>query len=589
MRRKRIIWHILPYHFLIVIIALVAVSWYASTTVRQFFIEETKRGMEERARLLRQYIIYDKGVSLEDIETVDALCDTIGAISGMRVTLILPSGKVAGDSENDPATMVNHADRPEIISAFRGKTGNSIRYSETLKRNQLYVAIPVIVEGKLIAVIRTSVHLVSLEESLGWMTTRIFWAGLLIACLALIVGGIISRKITGPLEAIRKGAERFAGDDLDYRLPQQGLLETDTLSEVMNDMAQRLAVRIENTRRQRMEQEAIFSSMNEGLLVVDNDEKVIRMNPLAREIFETGTLDVIGKSIQEVVRNYEVEQLAGKLISGEKTEEIELKLSEDKYYSISGAPLYDREGKNQGAVIMLRDIARLRKLENIRRDFVANVSHELRTPITTIKGFAETLLDEGGNNPEKLERFLKIISRHADRMNFIIEDLLTLSRLQQTQSGEERFELLNIQDVLDETLDFCLASGEENDIEIITEFPEDLQIKAVPVLISQAISNLVDNAIKNSDPGSRVKIIVTEEEDSVYIDVIDRGRGIGEKHLPRIFERFYRVDRARSRREGGTGLGLAIVKHIAQVHGGSVEVESELGKGSRFRIIIPAD
>lgn len=588
MRQRRIIWHILPYHFLIVIIALVGVSWYASSTVRHFFIDETERGLEERARLLREYMFREGPEFLYDIDTADAICDTIGAVSGMRVTLILPSGRVAGDSEKDPLLMENHAHRPEVISAFRGESGSSLRYSETLKRNHLYVAVPVYEEGRLLAVIRTSVPLVALEESLGWMNNRIFWAGLVAAVLALVMGWLVSRKITGPLETIRRGAARFARDDLDYRLPRQGLLETDTLSEVMNDMAERLAVRIENARRQSMEQEAIFSSMNEGLLVVDNDEKVMKMNPLAREIFGIGGRDVIGKPIQEVVRNYEVEKLAGKLISGVNPEEIEIKLGEEKYYSVSGAPLYGADGENQGAVIVLRDIDRLRKLENIRRDFVANVSHELRTPITTIKGFSETLLDERGSNPEKLRRFLKIISRHADRMNYIIEDLLTLSRLQQTQNGEERYSRLNIQDVLDETLDFCLAGAEDRDIEIITEYPEDLYIRAVPVLISQAISNLVDNAIKNSDPGSKVKIIVTEDEESVYIEVIDRGRGIGEKHLPRIFERFYRVDRARSRREGGTGLGLAIVKHIAQVHGGRVEVESELGKGSKFTIIIPA-
>ncbi|MDZ7859850.1 MAG: ATP-binding protein [Candidatus Krumholzibacteriota bacterium] len=587
MRRKRIIWHILPYHFLIVIIALVAVSWYASATVKNFFIEETGRGLEERAKLIKLHILGDQSTNLRDIETIDALCDTIGVVAGMRVTLILPSGRVVGDSDKDPAIMENHANRPEVISAFKGGTGSSIRYSETLKRNQLYVAVPVIEAGKLVAVIRTSVHLGSLEESLGWMTGRIFWAGLVAAILALIVGGIVSRKITGPLKVIRKGAERFAGDDLSYRLPQQGLLETDVLSEVMNDMAERLAIRIENTRRQKMEQEAVFFSMNEGLLVVDKDEKIMKMNPQARKILDTGNRDVVGSPIQEVVRNYEVEQLAKKLIAGEKTEEIEIKLAEESYFSVSGATLYGREGENQGAVIMLRDIARLRKLENIRRDFVANVSHELRTPITTVKGFAETLLDEKGRDPEKQERFLRIISRHADRMNYIIEDLLTLSRLQQTQGGEERFQLLNIQDVLDETLDFCMANSEDKNIEIITEYPEDLFIRAVPVLISQAISNLVDNAIKNSEPGGKVKIVITEDEESVYIDVIDNGRGIGEKHLSRIFERFYRVDRARSRREGGTGLGLAIVKHIAQVHGGCVEVESELGKGSKFRIVIP--
>jgi len=586
MRAKRVIWHILPYYFLIIIIALVAVSWYASSSVKRFYVDEKTTELEERA-LLVKHRIFSGNAGIGDQEALDAMCDTLGAISAMRVTVILPSGRVVGDSEEDPAVMENHADRPEIRAAFRGETGSSTRYSETLSRDLLYVAVPVWREGKLMAVIRTSVPLLSLEKSLRWMYARIFGAGIVVAVLALIIGAAVSRKITTPLEVIRRGAERFAADDLDYRLPRQGILETDTLSDVMNEMAGRLAVRIENARRQRMEQEAVFASMNEGLLVVDDDERIIRMNPLAREIFKAGNEDVIGRTIQEVVRNYEVQQLAQRLIAGEEPEDIEIKTGEEGFYSVTGAPLHGEGGENQGAVIVLRNISRLRRLENIRRDFVANVSHELRTPITTIKGFAETLLDEGLANTEKAHRFLKIISRHADRMNIIIEDLLTLSRLQRAENGADRFERLKIEDVLEETLDFCQAGAEERNIEIITEYPEDLYIKAVPVLLSQAVSNLVDNAIKNSEPGGRVRVTVTEDEEDVRIEVLDRGRGIEEKHLSRIFERFYRVDKSRSRGEGGTGLGLAIVKHIAQVHGGEVAVESEPGRGSRFSLILP--
>ncbi len=586
MRGKRVIWHILPYYFLIIIIALLAVSWYASSSVKKFYVEEKAGELEERARMVK-HRIFSGSEGIANERALDAVCDTLGAISGMRVTVILPSGRVVGDSEEDPSVMENHAGRPEIMAAFRGERGSSIRYSETLNRDLLYVAVPVWRAGKLLAVIRTSVPLLSLEKSLGWMYARIFGAGVVVAVLALVIGAVVSRKITAPLEVIRRGAERFAADDLDYRLPRQGILETDTLSEVMNGMAGRLAVRIENARRQRMEQEAVFASMNEGLLVVDDDERIIRMNPLAREIFTAGPEEVIGRTIQEVVRNPEVQRLAQQLISGEEPEEIEIRTGDEGCYSVSGAPLHGEGEENQGAVLVLRDIARLRRLENIRRDFVANVSHELRTPITTIKGFAETLLDEGPGNTEKARRFLKIISRHADRMNIIIEDLLTLSRLQQAENGADRFERLKIEDVLDETLDFCQAGAEDRNIEIITEYPEDLYIKAVPVLLSQALSNLVDNAIKNSEPGGRVRVTVKEDEDGVKIEVLDRGRGIEKKHLSRIFERFYRVDQARSRIEGGTGLGLAIVKHIAQVHGGGVAVESELGKGSRFSLILP--
>jgi len=342
--------------------------------------------------------------------------------------------------------------------------------------------------------------------------------------------------------------------------------------------------------RQRNEIGAMFSSMIEGVIALDMEEHVISMNQAAARILGCKLSEAHGRSIQEVVRNTSLHEFVRETISAHKSIEKDIPITSDGEGLVNGrgTMLRDAEGKQIGALIVLNNVTRLRRLENIRRDFVSNVSHEIKTPVTAIKGFVETLRDGAVTNPEDAERFLKIIEKHVDRLEAIIKDLLNLSKIEQ-ESEKEGIALAEsrISKILQRALQVCHMGAADKEINIEITCADSIVAKIDPSLIEQAVVNLLDNAIKYSDVGGIVRVEAAQEEGEVIIALQDQGCGIDKKHLPRLFERFYRVDKARSRQLGGTGLGLAIVKHIVQAHGGKVSVESTLGKGSTFTIHLP--
>jgi two-component system phosphate regulon sensor histidine kinase PhoR len=362
------------------------------------------------------------------------------------------------------------------------------------------------------------------------------------------------------------------------------------LSETMNQMAGELQERINTITAQRNELEAVLSSMVEGVLAVDMEERIISMNDAAAEIFHCDPSEAEGRSIQEVVRHPDLQKFVGDALSSETPVEKDVVLyaAEEQILNGLGTALRDAQGKRGGALIVLNDVTQLRRLETIRRDFVANVSHEIKTPITAIKGFVETLRDGAAKNHKDAERFLEIIDKHVDRLEAIIEDLLSLSRIERQAEREEI--LLQegaIKDVLQTAIQVCQVKAAPKHIRLDLSCEEGLTAKINPALLEQAVVNLLDNAIKYSDAESAVTVAATTQDHEVMIAVVDHGSGIEKRHLDRLFERFYRVDRARSRKLGGTGLGLAIVKHIIQAHGGRVSVESQPGKGSTFTLHLP--
>lgn len=589
MRRRRILWHLYPYYLLVIVLSLVAVSWYASRSIKEFYIDRTTSELEARARLFENQIAgYFEG---EDERKLDSICSELGNISGTRITVIAPSGVVLCDSQQDPASMENHGDRPEIIEALAGITGKSVRYSGTLRQNFVYVAVPVRKGGEIVGAVRASLPLAFIEEDLRGMYIRIVIGGIIVAVIGGLVSFAVSRRISRPLEDMKRGIARFANDELSYRLPVHDLEEIGDLAEVMNEMAARLEDRIETVTRQRNEQEAVFSSMVEGLLAVDMEERVIKVNRAASMFLGVDSEAVCGRTIQEAVRNPDLQGFVAKALSAVEPVEGDIVLrggSGERFLQAHGTQLYNPGGDRRGAVIVLNDVTRLRRLENVRRDFVANVSHELKTPITSIKGFVETLQDGAINVPRDTEHFLGIIAKQADRMDSIIEDLLLISRVEQEVEKEKiRFEDGRIKSVLQGAIQVVESKGNDKDVTIELDCPDTLSARMNPALLEQAVINLVDNAIKYSEPGERVTVAAQENADGIVINVIDRGCGIENEHLPRLFERFYRVDRARSRKLGGTGLGLAIVKHIVQAHRGSVTVESAPNEGSVFSIHLP--
>ncbi|NIP41601.1 MAG: cell wall metabolism sensor histidine kinase WalK [candidate division Zixibacteria bacterium] len=588
MRRKRLFWQLFPTFIIMVLISLIAVTWFASASYKSFFINQSKYDL-----IARTYLIKDKFSQLvidTESATIDSICKALGNKSSTRITVIAPSGKVLGDTEEDPATMDNHNDRPEVIEAKNEGAGSSIRYSHTLKQDMLYVALPMNLPEGRTASIRTSISLASIGDALWSINTKIIIGGLVIAGIMILVSLYMSRRISVPLEEIRRGAVRFATGDFSQKIPVYDSLEFGMLADSMNQMAEELDTRIKAIIRQRNEQEAVLASMVEGVLAVDMDERVIGHNRAARELLGISAESSEGKTLHEVVRNIDLQRFVARVLATRESaeEEIVLRDAGEKYIQVHGTVLRDAHGHSIGALVVLNDVTRLHRLEAVRRDFVANVSHELKTPVTSIKGFVETLLEGAVNEPESAKRFLEVISRQADRLHAIIEDLLTLSRMEQDYGRTKislRLEPLNA--VLKSAIQVCELKAQESNIRIKISCPEDIRAKINAPLLEQAIINLIDNAIKYSEPESVIGVSGARENGEVVIRVTDRGSGIAREHLPRLFERFYLVDKARSRKLGGTGLGLAIVKHISQAHGGYPKVESIPGKGSTFSIHLP--
>ena len=588
-RKKRLFWHLYPSFLLITIISLAAVTWYASKSLKDFFLEQTASDLTARARLFESQIL--RYLDPLDKETIDQLCKDIGKEASTRLTVILPSGKVAGDSEKDPTLMDTHLDRPEFIQALNAPFGMSMRYSQTLEKNMMYVGIPIKVNNQILAVVRASIPVTAIDTLIRNIQNEIALGGLIIAIFAAILIFIISRRITRPIEQIKKTAESIAQGNFQVRSLVDQSDEIGNLSDTMNQMAAQLRDRIDTVIRQRNEIEAMLSSMIEGVIAVDEEEHIISMNQAAAAMFSCDITEAQGRSIQEVIRNTVLHEFVKNALTSQEPIEKDILLYTDveRIINVHGTVLQDAEKHRVGALIVLNDITRLWRLENIRRDFVANVSHEIRTPITAVKGFVETLRDGSVKDPKDNMRFLGIIEKHVDRLEAIIEDLLSLSRIE--RGGEGNHIMLQggrIRDVLVTAIQVCEIKAAPKKIRVELSCNEELKANINPALLEQAVVNLIDNAIKFSDEGSTILVKAVQIDGKISISVRDQGCGIEKRHLPRLFERFYRVDKARSRQMGGTGLGLAIVKHIAQAHGGDVSVESTPGKGSIFSINIPS-
>ncbi len=586
--RKRLIYQLFPSYLLITLISLVAVSWYALSFTRDFFLEVTRKNLVVSGQLLEKQVA--RHLTPLDAEAIDRLCKDAASQIVNRVTVVLPDGLVVGDSEKLPERMGSHLDREEIREAYKGNLGVSIRYSETMRENMMYVALPLIVNQEMSGVLRTSIAVTGVDERIDHIRIRIFIGALLIALLASGVSWFVSKRITKPIERMRDGARHFASGDLQHRLDAPDTAEFLALAEAMNQMAEQLQQRMDEITNQRKNTEAVLGSMREGVIASDMDQRVISINPAAARMFNTPKTAEDGRSILEVVRNHDFQEMMSIcLINGESLEkDILYYQGSERTLSVHCMPLVDAIQKRIGALVVISDVTQLRRLENMRRDFAASVSHEIKTPLTAIKGFVETLATGQLDDPDETRRFLEIIDRHVNRLTAIIEELMQLSRIERDDEIQQiGLSECRIMDVLETATGLCKEMIQEKQIDVRLVCDETLTGCFDATLLEQAAVNLLDNAVKYSPDKSIILIEAESAEGIVRIRFKDQGMGIAAKHLPRLFERFYRVDKARSRKLGGTGLGLAIVKHIAQAHGGRVTVESELGRGSTFTLTLP--
>lgn len=587
MKGRRLLWQLYPSFLLLVLLVLLVVSWFVSRELRSFHYQQTAADLQARAQLVDYQLQGRISESYQD--QLRPLIKRLGEKSATRITIILKNGRVLADSHEDPKQMDNHGQRPEILQALNGQTGNSVRFSNTLGRSLMYVALPLFESGTLVGVVRTALPVTNIDNTLQQIHGQLLFGGLLIAILLAPVCWLLSRRLSRPLELMTAGAQRFSRGDLDMPLEVTGSEETARLAEAMNRMAVDLSQRIDREVEQRCEMEAILGCMIEGIVAVDNDERVIRLNQAAAALFGVSAPQPQGRPIQELIRQAELQRFVRQALNcqDEMEEELVMHGPRKRYLHVLAAPLTGPGEERLGALIILHDLTRLRQLESVRRDFVANVSHELKTPITAIRGAVETLMDDNELD-ETRQRFLQIIFKQSERLNALVEDLLDLSRIEQGgKEGGWEVRPGPLLPVLESSRAACETLLTQQQIDLRIYCSPELKVRCNAPLLEQAIINLLTNAIKYSDSGGRVVIEAAQIDNQLSIRVQDFGCGIDQEHIPRLFERFYRVDLARSRNLGGTGLGLAIVKHVVHAHNGEIRVTSTPGEGSCFTLLLP--
>ncbi|MFA5336094.1 MAG: ATP-binding protein [Candidatus Omnitrophota bacterium] len=571
-------------------VLLAASYMYLNPQLKAFIEKDIEDNLRKELFLSKELLEPGPGGKL-DLKDADALAGRVSSLLGLRVTIIAPDGKVLGDSDietKDLAGTENHLDRPEVRQALKEGFGHSRRYSYTLKKYMMYSAIVLGGEPPA-AILRLVMPVSSIAEFEAKMQKILIAALAAVFLFSLVLSVIVSSAVTRPIARISSTANSIAAGDLSAKALVSSDDEIGDLAKTLNYMAGEIRSKMDRIASGEAKLEAVLSSMVEGVIVTDEKGSVVVANPSARRMFFIDASPE-GKMTLEVIRNSSVHQIVDSILGRRQkiaVKEIQLNKPDERSVMVSAAAVM-KEGELSGALLVFHDITELRRLEKVRQDFVANVSHELRTPLSSIKGYSETLMDGGVRDPKEQKEFLEIIYRESDRLAKLIDDILDLSR---TESGKMAmvFMPLDVSPVVKRVCAILEKQAAMKSIRIALDIPAGTpRILADESRLSQVILNLLDNAVKYTPEGGDVRISAAPEGNFVRIDVFDTGVGIPEADIPRIFERFYRVDKARSRELGGTGLGLSIVKHIVQAHGGQVSVKSAPEKGSTFSFTIPA-
>jgi two-component system phosphate regulon sensor histidine kinase PhoR len=582
--RARLLWKLELTYVAVLLLVLLAVDFYAGRALRQQALDETSRRLDSLLTLA----LTNPPVS--DASLHPAWAET-AAQSAVRVTMIALDGIVLADSAENPQNMENHAGRPEIREALEKGAGRAVRYSSTVRHDMVYVARRSRFADGTEFILRFAAPLAEIEAAQTRVRVRLWVVSGIVLLLGATLSLLFSRALSRRVDELRAQASRIAAGDFRHLPVEHAGDELSALTRSLNATAAQLETAMQSLRQERDRAQAILRSTVEGIAVVDSEERLVFANRAFGAMLRVPP-EAESRPLVEVVRQPDLLLLIRQSLREQRVVEGEIEIAEPENptgaanFSVTASPVPSEGGS--GTVLVLHEITELRRLERVRQDFVANVSHEFRTPLTAIQGFAETLLGGALEDKANSRRFLEIIRDHAVRLNRLTEDLLRLSQIE-ARKLELELRSVDVRRLFGSCVETAHVEAAQKKLTIGIECPANLpHVRADANLLREAVQNLLDNAVRYTPKGGKVTLEGSTRDGVVILAVRDTGIGIPKGEQQRIFERFYRVDPARSRELGGTGLGLSITKHIVEAQGGHIEVESEVGRGSTFRVFLPA-
>jgi two-component system phosphate regulon sensor histidine kinase PhoR len=586
--KSRILWQLFGAYAAVVLLTAVAGTLIIRFVVERDALRDIETTLAAKAVLLRE--IAGPTLHGEAEAGFQQRIVELGGATGARLTVIAADGRVLADSEQDPAVMESHLQRPEIVQAANSGTGTASRYSDTLRTKMVYSALAVRENGVTLGYVRTALSDALVHRRLNRAGQLVLGGTLLAILLSLLPSFWFAWRLSRRLADISRGAQAAADGNLSWKLGAGGATELDETARSINLLAANLRDQLDTAVREHNQIETILGGMVEGVVAVDAEERVLHLNRAAQALCEAAGGGWRGEKVWKVLRVPAVLAALESVLRNNRTAEAEVRIPRsggDQVVETICAPLLDAQGSVIGAVAVLHDVSRLRQLEGVRREFVANASHELKTPITVIQGIVETLLDDNEMDAAVRTRFLGSLGEQSRRMQSLVEDMLALSRAESRDTGFEMAPL-DLCEVAQESHRALAPAAEGKQLALTLALPvEPVMVNGDRRALALAVDNLLDNAIKYTPEGGSIRLAVTAAPGLARLEVQDTGVGIASEHLAHLFERFYRVDKARSRELGGTGLGLSIVKHTVSGHGGDVRVSSQPGVGSTFTVELP--
>ena len=611
----RIRWRVLGSFLAITVLVLLVEALVSGYVLRGAFLDNLETDLAREARgfavalptaVPAKGTAADAGRALANPAALEEFARRMGAATATRITVIARDGTVLADSEEDPALMENHRGRPEVITALAGSEGRARRVSATIKQEMLYVAVPIGPGDSpwSTGVVRVAVPASRVDPLLGHVLRLPLLVGLLLLAPIVLLAYLVSRSFTRPIESLRTMAVGVADGDLSHRVGLRRADELGQLGRALNYMAGELESRVSRLAAEEEQSAEILAAMSDGVLVLDTSGVVVRVNAAAARMLGAEADDMPGRPLVQTARSFPVQAMAERALATGAVVTDEVRLPDARVLWVQAVPLRfsshapewpsrgdddaGRPGEYAQVVLVFRDETARRRADDVRRDFVANVSHELKTPLAGLSLLADTLQQAVHDDPEQAERFAERVGAEVGRLTDLVTDLLVLSRLEQPRPATIDLQLVDLAEITAAVVDGLRLQPEASQRTIELDAARPVRVHGDGVHLATLVRNLVENALRYNHPGGRVWVSVRPDGDTALIVVRDDGLGIPRQELARVFERFYRVDKARSRETGGTGLGLSIVKHVAESHGGHVEVESTVGVGSTFTVTLPA-